>query len=44
MYGDLGYGANGNGLETRAQLDRVYDDYDFVYHVGVRWLILALAI
>jgi hypothetical protein len=36
MYGDLGYGVNGHAVDTRNQLDRVFDEYDFVYHVGVR--------
>jgi hypothetical protein len=34
MYGDLGYGVQGNAVATRQQLDRIYDKYDFVHHVG----------
>ena len=41
MYGDLGYGSNGHGTETRAQLGKVFNLYDFVYHIGVRRLRLA---
>jgi len=34
IYGDLGYGVEGNAVETRAQLDRVAAEYDWVLHVG----------
>ena len=36
MFGDMGYGSNGHAIATRAHLDRVYDEYDFIYLVGVR--------
>jgi hypothetical protein len=36
MFGDMGYGENGHATATRNQLDRAYDNYDFVYLVGVR--------
>ena len=36
VYGDLGYGVPGNAIETRAQLDRVFNQYDITLHVGVR--------
>jgi hypothetical protein len=40
MIGDHGYGPLGHGVATRNRLDALYDQYDFLYHVGVRvgWL------
>ena len=34
VFGDMGYGVDGNAVETRAQLDRAAGDYDWVLHVG----------
>ena len=36
MFGDLGYQALGHAVETHDLLEALVDDYDFVYHVGVR--------
>jgi hypothetical protein len=34
VFGDLGYGVEGHAVATRAELDRLFDSYAYILHVG----------
>lgn len=34
VFGDWGYGANGNAFETRRQLEKIKNDVDLTWHLG----------